>query len=141
MDFHRFHGSNVKGLVLAFADEIPPLKNLYSIPAGCYFIDFHGFSKYFMRFYAFSSISLANVKGPVPAFADEMLPLKKPLRDPSWLLFHRFLWISYYFIRYHGFPTISSVQCQQACAGLFGRDAAPKENFTRSQLAAISSIF
>ena len=41
---------------------------------------------------------------------------------------------------FHGFPRISGVRGQTACCRLCHRDAAPKENVTRSQLAAISSI-
>ena len=76
-----------------------------------------------------------------------MLPLKKPLLDPSWLLFHRFSWISEDFMRFYGFPWISRdfmdfhrFRCprsQDVCK----RNDSLKETFTRSQLAAVSSIF
>ena len=61
----------------------------------------------------------------------------KPLRDSSWLLFRRFSWISRFaedFMDFSGrrFRTKCS-ECKQG--------PAPNETFTRSQLAAIASIF
>ena len=89
----RFHGfpriSGVQGLPV-FGIEMLPLKNLYSIPAGCDFIDFHDDQ-------GFHEISK--------------------------------------------FTQVSGVQSLPACGGLWHRDAAPKETFTRSQLAASPLIF
>ena len=66
---------------------------------------------------------------------------------------HRFSWISDDFMRFHGFPRITWISEDfinfyrfrgprlPTLSNVCHRDAAPKETFTRSQLAVISSIF
>ena len=68
-DFMRFHGfpriAGARGSrpVAAFANGMMPLKNLYSIPAGCCFSDFHRFAEIlwisciFIDFHVFPKIS------------------------------------------------------------------------------------
>ena len=100
IDFWGFHGiswifmfSGVESLPVC-ADALPTecclQRHLNSIPAGCYFIDFHLFQR-------FSCLTF---------FANEMLPQKETLLDPSLLLFHYLSWISEDFMRFmdfHGF--------------------------------------
>ena len=54
--------------------------------------------------------------------------------------FHGFICISNDFMRFHEISWISGVGGFAASATLCRRDDAPKETFTRSQLAAISSL-
>ena len=55
--------------------------------------------------------------------------------------FYRFICISKDFMRFHKISWISGVGGFAASANVFHRDGAPKETFTRFQLAAFSSIF
>ena len=71
-DFHRFskdfmrcHGFRGSGVEKTCSGLWPTLparscscRNLYSNPAGCYFMDFHRFSKDVMRFHDFRSPGL-----------------------------------------------------------------------------------
>ena len=125
VDFFGFYGfpwiSGVGGSqpVPAFADEMLLLKKLHSIPAGCYFIDVHGFHEIPWVSMDFRGPKFAACASLCGRYAD--------------------------FIDFHDFRMISMdfrVRAFAACAGLRGRGAALlKETFTRSQLAIISSIF
>ena len=63
-----------------------PYRNLYSIPAGCYFIDFHVFLKFSMDFMRFHGFQGSGV-GAGCYFID----------------FHGFLWFSWDFMNFHRF--------------------------------------
>ena len=100
------------------------------------FIDFQGFPEIFIGFHGFQG---PEVRSLCRHFANGMMALKKPLLDPSWLLFQRFSWIS--FLKFHRFLGISGARGSQPVPTFCKRNDAPKETFTRSQLAAISLIF
>ena len=85
-----------------------------------------------------------NLWGPLPPSANEVLLLWKPLYSiPGSCYFKDFSWFLQVFIRFHEISWISRVGGRETC-GVFAaechRSPAPSETFTRSQLAAISSI-
>ena len=101
----------------------------------------------------FDGFQGSGVKGPVAAFADGMMPLKKALLGSSWLLswllssIHRFIgsggwagwlaglgWAGWLFYK---ILWISGVEVR----GLCHPNDAPKESFTRFQLAAIIDFY
>ena len=83
--------------------------------------------------------------GPLPPSANEVLLLQKPLYTRSQLvgislIFMIFL-VSWDFMRFHGFRASGVEKPVGAFAAECQRGPAPLETFTRSQVAAISSIF
>ena len=123
-------------------DESCPSRNLYSIAAGCRFIDFHGFPKISLDFMDFHGFRGSKVKKPVAAFAVEVLLLGKPFLDPSCLIF------SLIFMGFRGFHKIPWISTHfrgpvKKPVATFAVKVLPlkKPLCTRSQLCAISLIF
>ena len=119
---------------------------IYSIAAGWHFIDFHDFFG-FMGFHEISWISSVRSRETCGGLCRRV-----PTRScsfgnlysiPGGCYFIDFSWFHQVFIRFHEISWISRVGGRETC-GVFAaechRGPAPSETFTRSQLAAISSM-
>ena len=125
-----------------------------------FFMDLYVFLKISHDFLHLHGFQGPEVSRPLPTFAAEMMALKKFYSIPdgccfidfhrfpkiSWEYinfnhFHGFVWISWDFIWFRAFPWMSGARGFAAFATVCHRDDALRETLTRSQMAAVSSIF
>ena len=136
MRFHGFQGSEVGGLQPRMRTRPCPSRNLCSIPACCYLIDFHGFhllAKHLVRFHGFEASEVGRLWHRMRTRFCSSKNLCSILAGCYIIDFHRFHVFSVDLPRFHGF--------QGSEVGGLCLRLAPKETFAQSQLAAISSIF